>query len=79
MANSKPNLVIDITKKIEKPGGGKPYWAPVGRMSLWKGDDGRFSGKLRLNIFGDAEFNCFENDGSKPDAKQPATQDDIPF
>lgn len=60
----KPDIKLDVTNPIQKPGQKKTWWAPVGQISLWRGDDGRWSGTCFINVFG-KEFKVFEAEERK--------------
>lgn len=73
---AKPKYRLNITKRVEGTDG--PVWLPVGSMSIWE-KDGKLSGKLRLNVFGDNEFHIFPADKGEKVTTVAPDADDIPF
>jgi hypothetical protein len=75
----KPDIRLDITNPINKPGAKKTWWAPVGQISLWRGDDGRWSGTCFINVFG-KEFKVFEASEKNSVTHTPTEKaEEVPF
>jgi hypothetical protein len=65
-----PDLRLEIKNPFDvTPKGGqkKTWWAPVGDISLWRKEDGTYSGRLRLFLFS-TEFHVFE---ARPEDQRP--------
>ena len=60
-----PDIKLDIVNPIQKPGMKKPWWAPVGQISLWQDTNtGVWTGTCIINFAG-KEYRVFE---AKPKA-----------
>lgn len=87
---AQPDLQLTIKNPLRAKAQDKPYWAPVGDISLWRDQKGVWSGKCRIFAFG-FEFSVFEKTEfveEKPAARgKPAyrgestdpQQDKVPF
>ena len=79
MMGATPRRFSIVRKK--EIGNHKVAWLPVGKISLWE-KDGKFSGKVQLNIL-DADLHVFEDKDDKEvfasREAAPPDPDDIPF
>jgi hypothetical protein len=66
----RPDLQFQIKNPFKTPGSQKTWWAPVGDISLWKNEQGVWSGSCRIFAFG-TEFKVFEKE-PYPGPKQQA-------
>lgn len=61
------DLRFDIKRKLVPEGGGDALWFPVGSISLWKQDDGRYTGLCTIYAL-EAEFKVYPHE-DKPKGK----------
>jgi len=66
MAKSAPAIKLNIKRKVVREG--QNFWTPVGTISLWQDEQGKYSGKCQIFFWG-MEFSVFEDSPKKKEGE----------